>query len=942
MTATGKPPTVDPVQLDRIEAMHGGFLFQHLYAVRALLLAPGSDVLSIVVEGDEDVELVRNDLRTYVQIKKRANAISNSDVDDALRRFATYRGLHGSGERSGRCNFVIATNAPPTASLAARIAADDWSRDVRLDWPNAARDGGGVDSTLPARDLASAFLQCATLAAGLPFSLLAPETLVWKLAGAVMAASAGASPRIDHRFDVDELPALFEQLVVQLQDFPSPPPLYRAQLEEPGLATPDAVRLIVGWSGAGKTAWVAQTGMHALSDAVYLDVRDTPGPTLMSAVARDAAARLYGSGGRLGQVLLSGASGREVLLALDRKLSGEGRSALVVLDNVHAVPPEDTAKTVSGLSSLRFVLLAHPGPAASELATRLGLQSEELKGWSADTVASVAVDEGCSADPAACNQLLAVTGGLPLYVINSMKLAAAEYAGDVGAMCRDIASRTHTVLTAQELILGRLLGKLSTDARRTLSLLSYCDVPLPRGELADAIERAFGRNARSSTADFRQLRALGVLEIFGVDRVKVHDAVRLAGLAELDALGEDNRAALFRGLRQVLEASVSAEWAYAKVKLLLRVIGETGDAKTLVQLGGDEIFHEMGFWPEIADRLTILADDPGQSPETRFWALDGLVFASIRTASPDTIARLATMRSLAEVHDLDDDARLALGMKEMMAFSTLRMRVEALQAMKVTKAALPPHAVHARIFRYNAAATLFQMGEAKEAADEALALTQEYYKLLGVTPIDVIGSNADALRAKVRDFGSLTDNCKHLADCLDLLAMATNACGSDAVFARVHAMKFYQLAQAPESLVRVGQDLVDEFIGRRDFQGALQVFEDSVLPIVRDLKLAAYVIPVRSQYAVVLAYCRRFKEAEAEMARLTAYEPALPDVAREGMANQRALIASLRRHGPPMQWFENEAFSRPNAGSRHATDKVGRNQPCPCRSGLKFKKCCGQ
>jgi hypothetical protein len=45
-------------------------------------------------------------------------------------------------------------------------------------------------------------------------------------------AAAGLPPRADHAFTAAELTALFEQLVVQLHDFPAPPPLYRPQREE--------------------------------------------------------------------------------------------------------------------------------------------------------------------------------------------------------------------------------------------------------------------------------------------------------------------------------------------------------------------------------------------------------------------------------------------------------------------------------------------------------------------------------------------------------------------------------------------------------------------------------------------------------------------------------------------------------------------------------------
>jgi hypothetical protein len=146
-------------------------------------------------------------------------------------------------------------------------------------------------------------------------------------------------------------------------------------------------------------------------------------------------------------------------------------------------------------------------------------------------------------------------------------------------------------------------------------------------------------------------------------------------------------------------------------------------------------------------------------------------------------------------------------------------------------------------------------------------------------------------------------------------------------------MKFYQLAQAPESLVRVGQDLVDEFVRRRDFDGALQVFESSILPIVRELKLAAYVVPVRAQYAVVLAYCRRFEAAEAEMERLKGYVSALSGKARAELASQREIVARLRLLGPPPQWFEtnDRPVRRIETRSHQFDGKVGRNESLPLR-----------
>jgi len=81
---------------------------------------------------------------------------------------------------------------------------------------------------------------CAALAAALPFASLVPETLVWKLAGQVMSAASGTSPRADHAFRADELPDPFEQLAIQLQVFPAPPLRYRSSQDGEPELTSDA------------------------------------------------------------------------------------------------------------------------------------------------------------------------------------------------------------------------------------------------------------------------------------------------------------------------------------------------------------------------------------------------------------------------------------------------------------------------------------------------------------------------------------------------------------------------------------------------------------------------------------------------------------------------------------------------------------------------------
>jgi len=57
-------PIFDPRQLERIESVHRGLLYQHLYAAGCLLCAPGAGVITAHVERDEDVEVTLPDQRT--------------------------------------------------------------------------------------------------------------------------------------------------------------------------------------------------------------------------------------------------------------------------------------------------------------------------------------------------------------------------------------------------------------------------------------------------------------------------------------------------------------------------------------------------------------------------------------------------------------------------------------------------------------------------------------------------------------------------------------------------------------------------------------------------------------------------------------------------------------------------------------------------------------
>lgn len=943
-------PIVDERQLVRIEAVHRGFLYQHLYAAHCLLRAGGTGALRVSVERDEDVEIARHGHHVYIQVKTRIGALAPADVAGALARFAEIRLAHERGARPGGARFVIAANAPPSLTLAALRTGRDWPTDVELHWPDGPDPEPGLPR--PFRDVPEALGACAALAATLPFAALRPETLAWKLAGAVMLAASGSPPRQDHAFERDELPTLFEQLVVQMQDLPAPPSVYRSQVDEPPLATDDRVRIVAGLSGAGKTAWVAQAALHSRTPVTYLDAADIPGAAVASAVAREVAARMSGrSHGALGEILLPGAAPLDLLGALSARLGQDRLLAHVVLDNAHGLPAADVRAIVDRAPNIRFLLLCHPGAAVVELETFLDVRAETLSGWDEDTIAAAAADAGCRADYADCERLSRLTGALPFYVLNAAVVAAREYGGSMAGLCADLEAQTNVVATAQQIILRRAFAGLSADQRETVTVLSLADVALPREEAVALIRQACCVDERGAASRLRALPSTGMLEMFGNAGLKVHDAVRLLGRSDAAERGPDFERTSRAALRAVMMESIKRTWSVAKLRLLVRLFGELGESAVLVEFATDELFHEMGVWPEIEPFLVTTAEDPAQGPETRLWALDGLALNELREGRLDAASsRTDAMKALLDLGGLGSAGWLAWAMKRMLVLTGVGDMDGVIALSDEVEGRLPNAARHRRVFRYNRALALFKLGANEAAIHDANALVREYYAVIGIAPTDVIGRNPRELRPLLRQSRNLADDLKHLADTLDLQAQALGRTGRSSPFGRIHAMKFYELAGAPQSYVRVGQDLVDEFVRRNDFIGAREVLEGTVLPTIQGMGLVSWVIPVRAQYAVVLAYCGEHDAASAEMDRLAPYEAALNGERKAEIQGQRDLVRQLRRRGAPPQArivvppdaraaFDRLRFGGTTAGRRL---RIGRNEACPCGSGTKYKHCHGR
>lgn len=461
--------------------------------------------------------------------------------------------------------------------------------------------------------------------------------------------------------------------------------------------------------------------------------------------------------------------------------------------------------------------------------------------------------------------------------------------------------------------------------------------------MASLLKAAASFNDAQIAALLRRTRSTGLVQFYGGDRIKVHDAVRTIAHAGLTDAGDEAIRRAQVALKNILIPSIQGSWSLQKVSQLMRTFVALGEIKPLVSLATDELFHEMGIMPEITSFLEQAAASETIAPDERFWALDGLVFGQMREGREESLdARLNAMSALVAEHDLGPDEKLAVGMKKMI-FAARQRRVDDLHTtLEEMVHILPDNPEHRRIARYNFAHALFELGAYQECIDRVEDLIPEYFAVLGITPADIFMKNSDKIRPLLKQDRDNTDDLKHLADCMDLCAQALNRSGRDSGMLRIQAMKFYEMAHAFDSHFRVGQSLVDEFVGRHDYIGARSIFETVLLPGVNQIKLVARIIPIRSQYAVVLAYCGDFAAADAEMARLAAYESGLSEEGQTELRMQRRLIDRLRRVPPPPQWQIPALRSRSSPEPRRSGRKIGVNEPCPCGSGKKYKKCHGR
>ncbi|XXX78994.1 hypothetical protein WMF30_09485 [Sorangium sp. So ce134] len=793
--------------------------------------------------------------------------------------------------------FYVIANVPPAPSLATDIATT-WPADVRFRGPG----DDGPEAFLPPSfgSVNDLFRWCVARAETVPLRAVGADTLVWKLAAMVQAACAGE--RRGHTFVASDLPELFEQLVVQLQQFPASPRPYRPHEDEPPCVSDARVRLVVAPSGAGKSAWAAHVSENAPESLVYYDVALGQGGALAAGITREIAARLFESDtGALRTVLLPGATGLEALTALGKLLAARSARVTVFLDNVHLADVAELASVVgAGEEAIRWVLLAQPWAGCKEIEARAAISSERLEGWSIETISAAFADQGVTVSPEVAVRVYRLTGGLPLFVRELVHLAKGR-AQAVDVLCTELEEQAHLEQTRQEAILLRTLAQASAPARLAATALASADIPLEPSEVATLLQDAGSLAPPDATRAVRELGARGALSQHRDGRVAVHDAFRLAILAaEQDgALVRRCR----RALQTILLASLRRKLDADRLLAFLRLLPSLGELKAFVDIvstHGEQI-HELGLTPAIERFVRAAAQDPSLAPEDRFWAFDVIAFLSGAKERSDALAAMSQLLSLAGD---------AIGRIERLSFlnKTIIERAEAGELREARDAfAAAMQAAETRteklIIRYTLAHACFICERWREVEGSALELVAEYYDILGLEQSDVRFQNPGKILLKLPvENEDLIADLKRVADCHALVAMSRERLQVHPGFARIDAMKFYEMAQAPVSAVRMGLDAASDFLRfGDDLEGAHAILDKHVEPFVKRFRLAGFVAPLGSMRAVLLAYEGRSAEARALIERLTPLADGMTGPERDNFMAQSALVRELA--ADPRRWL---------------------------------------
>ncbi|MEV5956811.1 ATP-binding protein [Streptomyces sp. NPDC051987] len=879
---------LDGAQQLRIRATHRGFTYQNLYAVGCLLRLQDAGAESLLLERDEDLEVVLPERRLYLQVKTRQSGVLVwSDIQSAVDDYRSgIRAEHDEGRRSGTPALVVITNAQPGPDLLHKTQAAGWPDDVHLLCPGGP---SGTDAWLPppTTDLDAMLRWCTAEAGKVPFLSLRPQTLVEKLAARVQYASTGA---LGQGFVAADLPQLFEQFVQELQAFPEDPITYRPQRTDPELVNDQRVRLVVGYSGAGKTTWAAHAAKRCPLSVTYCNAAEgLSADSLAESLARELAARHLSS--PTTSALPHGSS-VDVLRAVHLRLTETATVVAVVLDNAHRLPTDGLRMLIDALPTARWILLAQPWPAQPVLEAHLGITPQVLPGWTVDTVAEVFAAEGCRTDYPTAQRVNTLAGGLPLYIGQAAALTRSQYGADAAAFCDAFEKRTHVTSTAQELILEQAFDGLGEVAAALAGLLALAEVPLMRDELQQlAAEIGLARASVNARA-LRELAAHGLTQSFGDGHLKLHDAARSIAASMVDALDDDTTDRVQRTLCRVLEG----ERAPARLSRWMRLLGSTGQIDHLIALTEQEGFFERGYPRELHAVLADTAHAPDADPALRFDAHNALSAWAFREGDLDALStHVQAMETLhrAGHPDFGPRERMLLASRQFRLYGESGALAQLRKAYAEAIVQTPAPSRYERGLRYEYASALWEAGQYQETGQLAVDVARAYLDHLGLE-VDDIMAPMNVLHAQCLNHDT-PDDFKRLADCFNLVVVVhrklnSMAFGNWAVWAR----RLYAVSGATRSAINSGQDVAD-VLRLTDPAEALKMLDTLRLAAEED-NLPDMVIGVRSQRALILAHTGDIAGARAEIDVLSRYD--LTRNQSEDIRHQSQLIEEIANRQP--------------------------------------------
>ena len=583
-------------------------------------------------------------------------------------------------------------------------------------------------------------------------------------------------------------------------------------------------------------------------------------------------------------------------IILDIELSKRDVPVIIVVDNTHRAIPTDLSDIIRATSSISWIFLSQPTPEEKEFADLLQVKEETLNGWSPDTIATLFASKDCKIDPVTAERISQLTGRIPLYILNFLELSKRYYGNNAELLCDDLAAMKHPSKTSQERILARVCEQLTPTVQKVMAILSISDVSLSGEEVTKMTSEPLGINEKDVSSALREMIEWGIVQQLHSHKIKMHDTFRLIATDYLNKISSKALKHERKILVEILGTSILKNPNLNRQRLYLRLLPLVGEIKTLIDLASNdaEMFEELGFATDNKKALLESVDSGDLGDEEIFWALDALAYWACQSCDWDTVeSYVGRMEECLIKFDARRHEKAALSVKHIL----LSMGKDDIDGAKCHFSDAcelnKEHPETLRILRYNYAVCLYSAKRYAEAAKEADLLIKEFYDVLGLSPEDVILKNPPEIFKKIKDSSTCHDNLKRLADTLDLYAKSLNEQGFDPALARIHAIKFYSMASALVSFVRVGQDFVDEQLSRGDPEGAKLFLEQNLIPGIKDLKLVEHFVPVRAQYAVVLAYCGETSKAVAEIKSLRKFSISNP-IYKEEFENQCGLIDNIK------------------------------------------------